>query len=482
MLKVISNIIVLSLSITLFSGCRTKSTLKDVQTETGISFPDKWISLAHDQVEAHPIGWLSDINDSYLTALVTEAIEKNRDIKAAASRVNSAIAQAKIEGASLKPNLSLESGASKTKRTSSSGFALSNVRSNNYNFGLFTNWEIDLWGRLRNQVDASYNDLNAATMDKKSVSLSVAGNVAKSWYGLIESKLQVNLSRKTVKSFENSLISIEQGFRTGINSALDVRLARANIFVAKNRLYEALRAFQNQKRTLEILLGRYPRGELETRNSFPELKRRIPVGLPMDLLMRRPDLIAGHQRLAANDHRWQDKKRNWLPSLALTGNGGTSSSKFKNLMSSNFGVWNIAAVIMQPLYNSGRLSAERAMALANKDKSLADFSQLILRALKEVEIGITNEDLLFNQEIALKSAKDESVIAETIARERYQKGLENITTLLEARRRSFEARNNFLTVKSRRIQNRIDLYLALGGDFGIEGKQDRNKKSPTEIK
>ncbi len=465
-------ILIALISLITLVGCKTKNTLKDVQTEIGVKFPEKWVSQNSNQTEDNPIGWLNDIKDENLTNLVNEAIQKNWDIKAATARVNSALAQAKIDGASLKPNLNFDLGASRAKRTSSSGFALSNVRSNNYNLGLSTNWEIDLWGRLRHQKHAALSDLNAATMDKNSISLSVAGNVAKSWCNLIEAKLQVSLAQKTVKSFEDSLINIEQGFRTGINSALDVRLARANVFGAKNRLYEAQSNFQSSKRQVEILLGRYPGAEIETNKSFPKLKQQIPVGLPMDLLMRRPDLIAGFHRLSAKDHRWINQKRNWLPSLALTGSGGTSSSKFKNLMNSNFGVWNIAAAIMQPIYEGGRLSAERAMALASRNESLAEFSQLVLVALQEVEDGITNEPLLYNREMALESAKDESVTAETIALERYQKGLENITTLLEAQRRSFDAQSNYLSIKNLRIQNRLNLYLALGGDFFVEDKKN----------
>ena len=212
------------------------------------------------------------------------------------------------------------------------------------------------------------------------------------------------------------------------------------------------------------------------------MKQEVPVGLPSELLARRPDIISAERRLAAAGRILKSEKRNRLPSFRLTGNGGTSTDTFSQLLNSKFLVWNLAANLTQPIFKAGELKAKVALAEARRNEAVAEYAQVALQTFLEVETALNTEEQLKNQEVALVTAASESEEAETIALDEYTKGLIDIVTLLDSQRRTFQSRSDLIQVRNQRLQNRIDLYLALGGGFKMEEKEAATRKGEQENK
>ena len=429
---------------------------------------DRWTSQQPEYLgPVSPDGWLKDIRSSKLDSLVAEAIEHNHDLQSAAARMRAAEARSVIEGSVRFPQIR---GSQDSSRTLTVDPDDQRLRANDFDLGLNLSWEIDLWGRLRDSTAAAQQDAAAARADYHAARLSLAANTAKAWFNAVETELQVELAEDTVESFQDNLDVIQRAFDAGIeepgaDNALDLRLARANVAGAENQLALAGRNRDRSARALETLLGRYPSNLAKVANKLPSIRRKVPAGLPSELLLRRPDLIAAEQRLIALGFRVKAAQKSFLPSFTITARGGTSAREFSDLFDTDRLVGQIAGGLVQPVMEGGRLRGELALSEAQRDEGLQDYAQSTLDAFREVETTLAAERYLASQETALVLAAEESEAAQDLATEQYGRGLVDIITVLAAQRRAFEAKSSLITIRNERLQNRIDLYLALGGEF-----------------
>lgn len=410
-------------------------------------------------------GWLEDFEDEQLPQLVAEAQQNNFDLMIAATRLVAARGTAQMDNAARLPTVSSDFNAARNKRVSTAGFRLTNPKTDTFDIGLDFAWELDLWGRLANRGRAAYATVEAAQADFVAAQFSLAANTSKAWFRLVEAELQERLARAAWESFRRNLEVVEERFQRGVTTALDVRLTRASVKSSESTMKLRQRERSEAARALEVLLGRYPANGLVVPERLPTIGRPVPVGLPAELLQRRPDLIAAERRLAAADERFKDAEKNRFPTLRLTASGGTSSAALEDLLKPQQNVWRLAAGLVQPLFQGGRLKGERLRADAQLQEQIAIYSRAVLGAFQEVENALTNEALLREQEEALRTAADESRAAEEIAWEQYGRGLVDIITVLESQRRNVTAASSLYTVARVRLQNRVDLHLALGGDF-----------------
>lgn len=436
------------------TSCRTTAT----GSVEAAPMPGQWTVAEAEPGAVGP--WLRHFGDDRVAELVREALTHNRDLQAAAARMRAARAGAIIAGAESFPAAGLSTGGNRNERIVEG----ERLRSENYELSLNVSWEVDLWGRLRNRTRAAEAEAAAAEADFRGARLSVAANVAQAWFNVIEVQLQLDLAERTLETFTQDAAIAKEQFKRGIGNAVEILLTEANAAAAESAVQGERRNLDTALRGLEILLGRYPAGELAAADAFPELRRAVPAGLPSELLMRRPDLLASERRLLAAWERSQDARKNRLPSLRLTGSRGTVSEEFEDLFDHNDVIGNLAAGLLAPVFEGGRLTAERWRAEALQDEALAVYAGDILAAFREVESALRSESLLREEERALALAQDRALEAEQKARELWRRGLErNILTLLEAQRRSLTTQQNLLRVRNLLVQNRIDLYLALGG-------------------
>ena len=449
----------------LLTGCESLTPVHTELADSGLGIPGAW--QAPGIAGGVRQDWLDDFDDRRLPALVGEAVRNNHDLRAAAARVAQARAQARIAGAERLPDVGVGAAAS---RRGFDADPAGRVTADSFDAGVDIAWEIDLWGRIANFVRAAEYDAEAARADFAAARLSLAAAVARAWFDAVEAELQVALAEETTRNFRDNLEIVTEGFRAGLGSALDVRLERANLAIAESELAARRVTRDRAVRALEVLLGRYPAAELGVAEELPGLVNAVPAGLPAEILVRRPDVRAAALRLAASDERRNDARKNRLPSILLTASGGASSTELRNLLDVDALVWSIAGDLAAPVFQGGRLAGERDLARARGEEVLADYAQTVLVAFREVESALSAERRLVDQESALRVAVVESEEAAQLALERYRLGLVDIITWLEARRRAFNTKSSLLAVSNRRLQNRIELYLALGGDFALPGE------------
>ena len=448
------------------SGCVTQSPLNQ-SDKLEVQAPSAFVS-DHDKAPFWNDGWTADIQDPLLPGIIQEALEHNYNLVAAEGRLEAARATAVIQGSGKYPNLTLSTTGNRSQRNNSGGLVITSNQSNQFTLNARTNWEVDIWGRVRDQASAGLADYQASMEDYRDARFSIAALVARAWFRAISSELQLKIAIDSLETFEANLEIIEENFKRGIARALDLHLIRANVASSQSGYEQRLRARESDKRALEILLGRYPANEISIATEFPQIKMSIPVGLPDELLNRRSDIRAAERRLAADSMGVKVAKKALLPGINLNGSFGTSTRESDLLLDERFKVWSYGYNISLPIFQGGRLRATEDRVEAFYKQSLANYAQTVLIAFEEVETALANEDSLFRDEEALRVTVDEYNAAVDLAWEQYNRGLVDIITVLDSQRRAFNAERTLIVISNQRIQSRISLYLALGGGFASE--------------
>lgn len=423
--------------------------------------PDGWTAL---ETEGAPPGnWLAGFGDPFLTEIAREALAHNNDIGAAAARLQAARATADRAGAARLPSADLEPGAiySNTFVETGPGSTV-RVDGTTLSLGLQTSWEVDIWGRLTDRTRGAAADADAAAWDLAALRLSIAGAVAQAWFGLVEARMLTDLAERDLENKERSLRLIFRRYRRGLSSSLDVRLARSERAARQAALEQ--RRFQQSAaaRRLEVLLGRYPGAEIEAAARLPALPPLAGAGIPSEVLVRRPDLLAAERRLAAAGFRVRAARKALLPRLTLTGTLDTGGPDFEDLLDPKNLAANVIGGLLQPVFRGGALRADIRIERAQAEAALYDYAAAALTAFQEVEDALTAEASLASQAEARKIAFEEAVEAEKLAERQYTSGVANIFNLLDAQARRFSAEITYISIRAERLANRVRLYLALG--------------------
>jgi len=452
-----SNCILLG-SVLLAVSCGTGKLGRPVD-DLSIRTPGSWVAVSTGKEAQISSGWLAGLEDPELTRTVQEALANNRNLKISAARLREA-RQANIIGRSRSlPSVEL-SGSSSARDTPGS------PSRRDYGLNLAAAWEPDLWGRLRDLNRASDAVESAALEDFRGARLSLAANTAKAWCNLISGEQEVVLAQVTLEAFESNLRIIERNYIGTGEGALDIQFGRTNVSSARRALEQRQQGLEEAARSLELLLGRYPSGSARASKQLPRLRGVVPAGIPADLVDRRPDLAVSRAVLFASARRADATRKALLPSFAITGGAGSSTARLAELLDADRLVTSIAARFSQALYAGGAVTAEARAALARNDAELNAYAQAALVAFREVESALSADRSLAAQENFLASELEQAALAERQAERDYAEGINvNILSVLEAQRRANNARASMIRLRNQRLQNRIDLHLALGGDF-----------------
>ncbi len=452
--------------------------------DLGLAIPKQWtsVSTVSTDIEA---GWVGSFNDLELEAIVIEAVEHNHDLKAAAARLNAAVSTARIVGADLLPRVSAGFNGSRQRQNFVGlpipGFEddVLSTKFNLFGVSLDTSWELDVWGRIRAGTSAAYADMEAAQADLAAARLSLAGQTAKAWFAVTEAKQQATLARKTLESYQITADQVRSRFERGLRPSLDLRLALSHVGTAEALYQERQEQYERAIRQLEILVGRYPDGIIAGADMLPDIPPVTPAGVPADVLSRRPDLAAAERQLAAADARITQARASLYPHISLTTSNGTISDQLRDLTDGDFFVWSIAGNLLQPIFEGGRLLADLDRTEAVAREALEHYTSIALRAFGEVESALVAEAFLAKREEALRTAAEQAIAAHTLAQDRYRSGLENFTTVLDAQQRELNAESQRIAVRRLRLDVRVNLHLALGGDFVYEHDKNDNDEDAT---
>jgi outer membrane protein, multidrug efflux system len=421
------------------------------------------------------LAWWELLRDEPLQQLVRIALEENKDLQRAVAAVDEFQARALIARSDFLPGVSVSGNAPSLGRKSNflvPGFP------NPFNYYLQGNlaWELDLWGRVRRSNEAARADLLSKEENRRAVVLQLVSGVAESYFNLLQFDAQLDIAKRTLQSWEESVRIAQARLKQGMTSRLDTDQFEAERANAAARMAELERQMVQAENQLSVLLGRkpfaIPRGRPLIDQVMPPA---VPAGLPSELLQRRPDLLQAEQQLAAATARIGAAKAERFPKISLTGLLGVASPQLSQLFTdpASFGV--AGAGLAAPLLNAQVLGFQQEAAEAQARQAVAQYEQTVLTAFREVEDSLValrtvrvQSDAQQQQVTALQSALK-------LAELRYKGGLANYLDVLVARRNLFEAELALTGTRRLHLVSVVQLYKALGGGWSPE--MDRPKGS-----
>jgi NodT family efflux transporter outer membrane factor (OMF) lipoprotein len=447
------------LALTVLSGCALKAPPKRehiaLQALPNLKVPERWADPS-GVAGAVGAGWLASFNDPQLDALVREALANNPDLQVAAARVEQAASFVKVAGATLYPQVNALARGGGTLSGDSSGLE---------GAGIFANWELDLWGRVRAGREAARGQYDSAEIDYQYARQSLAALVAKSWFLASEARMQKAIAEEMLASSERQLGLAQDRLRVGRGDEYDVSLARANLATFRDSVRNLDLAYQQSLRALEALAGRYPAAALSVPARLAALPGPVPVGMPSELLERRPDVVAAERRVAAAFYRVEEAKAARLPRISLTAAVTSISSDLFVLKDRDNPVWSAGASLTQPLFLGGQLQAQVEIRTAEQKQAVAEYGRVGARAFGEVESALSSAFALDEREAILKEAVAENARALELANVRYRVGVGDLRAVSQQSIALHAARTALLRVQVERLVQRVNLHLALGGSF-----------------
>ena len=438
-----------------FTACRTPAAAPPAKDRAPLQMRDSYKN-AQDPGKAQD-NWLATFGDPRLDALVAEAEKNNPDLAIASARRDRAAAEAGKADSALSPKVDAVGGAERTgdQRGTSSGF----------NLGLSVSWEVDVWGRLSDAAQAAALDAVAAQADYEYARQSIAARTAQGWFLAIAAKEQVALDAALLAQRERVARVVKARYDNGEAKRSDLDTAEGQAASARQALEASKGASDSALRSLESLLGRYPSNDIETAAGLPALPPEPPVGLPSELLERRPDVVAADRRVAAAFGRVGSAKAAKLPRLAITAGGGQASNDLSNLFDPSNAVWNLGANLLGPLFDGGEREATVQIAQASEREALAGWVKTAQRAFLETETALANERVLRARETELAESSSRLLRARDATEERYKSGDATIFEVDQSHTNHASAAKGLLQVRQELFQQRINLHLALGGSF-----------------
>jgi outer membrane protein, multidrug efflux system len=405
-------------------------------------------------------GWLASFNDPRLLPLAEEALRYNADLRVAAARVEMASAALKAAGGALAPevNFAARSGGKATGATGQlSGLLVS------------ASWEIDLWGRVRYGRQAADAQFASAQADQRSAEQAIVAALAKAWFVAAESAQQRRVVSEMLTSSEMLVNLSGDRLRVGAGNDLDVTQARVNLQSFRDSALQIDFALAQSRRALELLLGRYPAAEIALPVELPALPPTAATGVPSELLERRPDIVAAERRFAAAFARVGEARAARLPKISLTAALSSISSSTFVLKDSGDLSLGGGATLLFPIFNGGQLAAQVELRTAEQKQAAAAYAQTALKAFNEVESALASEASLAAREDVLRLGLSDSTRALDLEQVRYKIGSRDLRSVTQQQLAAYAANMSLLRVQTEQRVQRVQLYLALGGDFGTPG-------------
>src|ERR1041384_1781650 len=408
--------------------------------------------------------------DEELQKLVRTAMVRNYDLQAAVARINAARANVGLARSDQFPQFDATTDLTSNRFSQNGQFGASGQGGQRRSFGsvllnLLT-FEIDVWGRLRNQTKAARAELRATEEDRKAVMTTVVGDVATGYFNLLELDSQLDIAKRTLATRENSLHLIQARQQGGLATMLDVRQAEELVYQASQTIPDTERAIQQTENQISLLLGNNPgsiaRGTpLAQQQELPS----VPAGLPSALLERRPDIRSAQENLLAQGALVSAAKAAYFPRISLTGLLGFQSNQLSNLFTGPSRAWTFIPQLTQPIFTGGRLKSNVKFARAQQEFALVSYQQTIQNAFREVSDALIQyrkvKEIRAQQELLVKTLQDRSRLAYL----RYEGGVDTLLNALDADRDLFQAELNLTQTRRDELVSVVQLYKALGGGW-----------------
>ena len=413
--------------------------------------------------------WWQIFQDDALKSLVGEALRNGYDVRLAAWRVEEARANAGIARSEFFPQVQVEGQWFRTRPSPGSGFPPTPVNLYDVNLGL--SWEIDLWGRIRRLNEAALAQYLATEEARRGVLLSLASEVATSYFQLRTLDLELEIARRTTGAFQETYDLFSRRLAGGTASALETSSAGASLASTAASIPNLERQIVAQENQLAFLLGRnpgsIPRGAALNDQFLPP---EIPAGLPSDLLERRPDLRQAEQELVAANANVGVAVANFFPTISLTGAFGGVAPQVSDLFSKGR-TWSVGGELLSPVLQGRRLKNQHRAALARWEQARVGFEQSVTNAFTEVSTALVAYQKLAEVEKQQAQAVDAYKEAVRLSSQRYLAGLSDYLEVLQAQQLLFPAENSLAQTRFSRLASLVQLYKALGGGWKLTDQE-----------
>ena len=437
----------------------------------GTQVPVHWAASA--RAAAFDPDWVGIADDGTLQSLIDAAVAHNLDLRVAASRMQQAAQQARLAGADVFPTVGV--GA----RAASDPTPGSTFSANGY--AIVVNWEIDLWGRARAEKLAGESLYRSAEADYAYARQSIGAMTAKSWVAALDATAQLALAQELEATTSQQLELVQYRRRIGKVSEMAVADWSAQRAAASDTVAQREQARWQALRALELMLGRYPAGDVQADAPLPSVPPPQGPGLPLDLLERRPDVVAARQRVLSAYFGAEEAKAARLPSIAIFAGAGRFTKDYSGLATSmQSWVFPVGGALTWPLFDAGRREVTLQLRTEQQREALALYARTILIAMAEVENGLTAEQQLALREQAIERQLSESLRSLELAQVQRQIGQLDTFDVLQRKREALQVKAELTHVRAQRLVQRVNLHLALGGRFSPEDKAPARAATPAQ--
>jgi multidrug efflux system outer membrane protein len=427
-------------------------------------------STQHDRQTLADLKWFEVFKDEKLHQLINDALTSNYDLRQAIANIDAARASLGITRSEQFPQIIASADVVNQRQSRSSAFDIPEPVKRDRSFGsvllnLLT-FELDIWGRLRKQTAAARADLLATEEARRFVTTTLVSDVATAYFSLREFDYELEISRRTLASRQESLRLIQLRQQRGVATMLDVRQAEELVYNATEVIPALEQSIQQTENFLSYLTGRNPsaieRGASLTEQQMPPA---VPAGLPSDLLERRPDIRAAENSLIAANARIEVAKKEYFPRISLTSFLGYESGQLTSLFSGSRNVWSLAGQVTQPIFTAGRIKSNVRFTQAQRDFLLIDYQKTIQAAFRDVSDSLIAyqkvQEVRTQRALLVETLRDRSRLSYL----RYTGGVATLLEALDADRELFEAERSLALARRDELLSVVQLYKALGGGW-----------------
>ena len=469
-------LIVAVLFLVLLAGCAVGPDYR----EPKLAMPASWQEAQQKGVEIRPVEmarWWTTFNDPLLDSLVERAVKSNLDLRIAEARIREARASRAVVASGAWPSVDV-SASYRRNRSSENALALGslapqgggNLEQDLFKTGFDASWEIDVFGGVRRSVEAADATIAASVENRRDVLVTLLGDVAKNYIDLRGFQRRLAVARANLKAQQDTLELTRIRFQAGLTSDLEVAQAEAQASTTTAQIPTLESALKQAAYSLDLLLGLSPGAlwnDLANEIAIPSLPPEVLVGLPSDLLRRRPDIRFAERQLAASTAQIGAAMADLFPKFSLTGAAGLQSISASDWFTGRSRYWSIGPTISWPIFDAGRIRANIEIRNAQQEQALTQYEKTVLAAFGDVEKSLVNYSREQARQQALTNAVASNRRAVEMANELYVRGLNDFLNVLDTQRSLYATENDLAQSEAAMASNLVALYKALGGGWEV---------------
>ena len=438
-----------------------------------IDTPPAWRFSDNESRDLANTLWWEQFQAPVLNELIAAALKENKDLRIAAARVDEFLGLYGETRANLFPQAGAGWQESRQRLTQATPNAAPQLKYNDYRGLLSASWEIDIWGKLRRATEAARADLLSSEESRRTVVLTLVASVASGYIELRDLDRQLEISRRTLKSREETYRLFQKRFENGVISELELYQVKSEYENTLAVIPELEKIIARQEHALCILLGRNP-APVARGKTIDELKLPgVPAGLPSDILERRPDIRQAEQQLIAANARIGVARALYFPSITLTGFKGTESADFSDLFTGPAHIWSYAGQATMPVFTAGKISGAIKTAEAVQQEMLARYEQAVQDGFRDVEDALIDHRKTGEQLQAKLQYVDSLRNCARVARLRFDEGFTSYIEVLDAERFLFAAELSSTQLQAGLFRSLVNIYKALGGGWVTQAAEQK---------